>query len=227
MPWLYEPRLNQPMSSPIMTRMLGFLSAACAEARTPNSASPRAGVRSLSFGIFRSPYRLAEFCCFSRKVTVSHFGLCVFFQGNCWRDEAAIGERRPDSGQEVGSEPRLNDITEPARIECGPGKVGVFVDREEDQARRPVRAMKLARRLDAVEPWHGDVQDDDIRMEPLRLSEQFASIAHLNRRRNIHRPARWPSARASPDDHQPAARAGAPRNRRREWRRAVVTTPFR
>src|SRR5208282_2225170 len=135
MPWLYEPTLNQPMSSPIMTRMLGFLSAACAEARTPNSASPRAGVRSLSFGIFV----FIPFGCFVfLKVTVSHFGLCVFFQGNCWRDEAVIGERCPDGRQQVGSEPRLNDIAEPARIECGPGEVGVFVDREEDQARRLV-----------------------------------------------------------------------------------------
>ena len=31
MPWLSEPRLNQPMSSPIVTRILGFLSAASAE----------------------------------------------------------------------------------------------------------------------------------------------------------------------------------------------------
>jgi hypothetical protein len=55
------------------------------------------------------------------KVTVSHFGLCVFFQGNYLRDEAAIGERCADGRQEVGSEPRLNDIAVPARIECGPG----------------------------------------------------------------------------------------------------------
>ena len=42
---------------------------------------------------------------------------------------------------QVGSEPRLNDIAEPARIECGPGEVGVFVVCEEDQARRPPPAL--------------------------------------------------------------------------------------
>ena len=92
------------------------------------------------------------------------------------RDEAAIGERCPDGRQEVRSEPRLNDIAEPARIECGSGEVGVFVDREEDQAHRPRRAPELARRFDAVEPRHGDVEHDDIRMELLRLSEEFAPI---------------------------------------------------
>src|SRR5271165_5711290 len=163
------------MSSPMMNRMLGFLSWACAEARTPNSTSPRAGARSFSFCIFAV---IPFFCFVFLKVTVSYFGLCVFFQGNCWRDEAAIGERCPDGRQEVGSEPRLNDIAEPARIEYGSGEVGVFVDREEDQARRPVQAPQLARRFDAVEPRHGDVEHDDVRMEPLRLSQECASIAH-------------------------------------------------
>ena len=89
-----------------------------------------------------------------------------------------IRERCPDGGQEVRSEARLDDIAEPARIECGAGVVGVFVDREEDDAGRPLRASKLARRFDAVEPRHGDVEHDDIRMEPLRLGEELASIAH-------------------------------------------------
>ena len=69
----------------------------------------------------------------------------------------------------------LNDIAKPARIEYGLSEVGVFVDCEEDQARR---VPELARRFDAVEPRHGDVEHDDIRMEPLRLSEECVSIAH-------------------------------------------------
>ena len=101
-----------------------------------------------------------------------------FIEVHGGRDEEAIGERRPDGRQEIGSEPRFNDITEPARIECGLREVGVFMDREEDQARRPVRAPQLARRFDAVEPRHGDVEHDDIRMEPFLLSEECASIAH-------------------------------------------------
>jgi len=52
-------------------------------------------------------------------------------------DEAAIGKRSPDGRQEVGSEARLNDIAEPASIDCSSGEVSVFVDREEDQAHRP------------------------------------------------------------------------------------------
>ena len=36
----------------------------------------------------------------------------------------------------------------------------------------------MTRGFDAVEPRHGDVEYDDIRMEALRLSEEFASIAH-------------------------------------------------
>jgi hypothetical protein len=41
-----------------------------------------------------------------------------------------------------------------------------------------VRALELARRFDALESRHGDVEHDDIRMERLSLSEEFASIAH-------------------------------------------------
>src|SRR5271166_432473 len=100
-----------------------------------------------------------------------------FIEAQGGRDEAAIGERCSDARQEVGSEPRLNDIAEPARIECGPGEVDVFVEREEDQSRRVVRAPELARRFDAVETRHSDVEHDQIRMEPLCLSEECASIA--------------------------------------------------
>jgi hypothetical protein len=52
------------------------------------------------------------------------------------------------------------------------------MEREEDKTGRPVRAPELARRFDAVEPRHGDVEHDDIRIEPLRLSKKFVSIAH-------------------------------------------------
>ncbi len=100
-----------------------------------------------------------------------------FIELDVWRDEEAIGKRCPYGGKEIGSEPRLNDITEPARLKCGPGVVGVFVDREKDETSRPLRAPELARRFDAVKPGHGYVQHDDIRMEPLRLSQEFASIA--------------------------------------------------
>ena len=55
---------------------------------------------------------------------------------------AAVPIRR-EGVQEVGSEPRLNDIAEPARIECGPGEVGVFVDCEEDQAQAATSACSL------------------------------------------------------------------------------------
>ena len=72
---------------------------------------------------------------------------------------------------------RICNIAESARIECGAGVVGVVVDREEDKAGRPLRAHEWTRGFDDVEPRHGDVEYDDIRMEALRLSEEFASIA--------------------------------------------------
>ena len=50
-------------------------------------------------------------------------------------DEGAIGERCPDGRQEVGSEPRLDDIAEPAHLL---GEVGVVVDSEEDETGRLV-----------------------------------------------------------------------------------------
>ena len=89
-----------------------------------------------------------------------------------------IRERCPDRRQEVRSEARLDDIAESARVECGAGVVGVFVDREEDEAGRRLRASELARRFNAVKTRHGDVEHDDIRMEALRLGEKFVSIAH-------------------------------------------------
>ena len=89
-----------------------------------------------------------------------------------------IRKRCPYGREKVRSEPRLHDIAESARIQCGAGVVSVFVDREEDEAGRLRQASELARRLDAVEPRHGDVEHDDIRMEALRLSKEFASIAY-------------------------------------------------
>jgi hypothetical protein len=36
----------------------------------------------------------------------------------------------------------------------------------------------LARRFDAVEPRHGNVEDNNVRVEPLRLGEELVSITH-------------------------------------------------
>ena len=78
------------------------------------------------------------------------------------------------AGEEIRGEPRLrSNVAEPARIECCAGVVGVFVDREKDETGRPRRAPELARRFDAVEPRHGDVEHDDVSIEPLRLSESW------------------------------------------------------
>jgi hypothetical protein len=89
-----------------------------------------------------------------------------------------IRKRCPYSGKEIRGEPRLNNVAEPARIECGPGVVGVFVDREKDEPSRLVRAPELTRRFNAVEPRHRNVEHDDVRAEPLRLSEELVSITH-------------------------------------------------
>ena len=105
------------------------------------------------------------FLCSSEK-------LISLLRGARRADEGLIRKRCPDGREKVGSEPRLNDIAEPARIECGAGVVGVFVGRKEDGAGRPLRAPELARRFDAVEPRHGDIEHDDIEMEPLRLGEK-------------------------------------------------------
>ena len=70
------------------------------------------------------------------------------------------------------------------------------------EAGRPLRAPELARRFDAVEPRHGDVEHDDIRMEPFRLSEEFVSIARST-------------------DHQTFA--GQRVDRQREHRRMIIS----
>ena len=72
---------------------------------------------------------------------------------------------------------RICNIAEPARIECGAGAVAVFMDREEGGRQAPLRALELARRCDAVKSRHGNVEHDDIRMKPVRLSQELASIA--------------------------------------------------
>jgi hypothetical protein len=97
----------------------------------------------------------------------------------------AIGERCSDRGQEVGGEPRLDDIAESARVECSLDEVRVFVDRQENETGRLVRAPELARRFNAVEPRHGNVEDNNVRVEPLRLSEEFASITHSSHYRTF------------------------------------------
>jgi hypothetical protein len=63
-----------------------------------------------------------------------------FIEAHGRRDERAIGKRGPYGRQEIGSEPRLYDIAQPARIECGPGIIGVFVDREEHEPSRLLQA---------------------------------------------------------------------------------------
>jgi hypothetical protein len=52
------------------------------------------------------------------------------------------------------------------------------VDRQENETGRLVRAPKLSRGFNAVEPRHCNVEDNNVRVEPRRLSEEFASITH-------------------------------------------------
>ena len=78
------------------------------------------------------------------------------------------------AGRRSEGEARLDDIAAPSAAR---GVVGIFVDREKDEAGRSPRAPELACRFDAVQPRHGNVEHDDIRMEPLRLREEFGSIA--------------------------------------------------
>jgi hypothetical protein len=52
------------------------------------------------------------------------------------------------------------------------------VNGKENQARRVARIPQSARRFNAVEFRHGDVEHDDIRIEPLCLSEECESIGH-------------------------------------------------
>ena len=89
-----------------------------------------------------------------------------------------IRKRRLDRREEIRSEARLHDIAESARIERGTRVVRVFMDRQEDQAGRLIEVEQLARRFDAVQPRHGDVENDDIWTKPLRLDEELTSIAH-------------------------------------------------
>jgi hypothetical protein len=49
-----------------------------------------------------------------------------FIEVHGGQDEEAIGERRPDGRQEIGSEPRLDDMAEPARVERGSGVVDIL-----------------------------------------------------------------------------------------------------
>ena len=67
--------------------------------------------------------------------------------------------------------------------------------KEGREAGRPLRAPEFARRFDAVESRHCDVEHNDIGMEPLRLSEEFSSIATLPTTK--HSPASTSGVRAS------------------------------
>src|SRR5437763_16437142 len=49
MPPLYAPKLNQPMSSPMMTTMFGFLAAVCADASPLNAKGTTSAVVLRSF----------------------------------------------------------------------------------------------------------------------------------------------------------------------------------
>jgi hypothetical protein len=56
--------------------------------------------------------------------------------------------------------------------------VRVFMHGEKHELHAAPGALQLPGGLNAVQTQHGDVEHDDIRIEPLRLSEEFAFMAH-------------------------------------------------
>jgi hypothetical protein len=113
-------------------------------------------------------------CWFRWKIERSRWRLIEAHRGG---DKGLIRKRCLDGRQEIRSEARLHDIAESARVESGASVVRIFMDRQEDQAGRLIEVEELARRFDPVKPRHGDVENDNIWMKPLRFHEKLPSIA--------------------------------------------------
>src|SRR5271165_462946 len=92
--------LNQPMSSPIMTTILGFFSCACSGLPAPMSAA----VAASSDNPLWIKFRFIVFCLWCWFIWGIGRSQFRFMEAHGGRDEAAIGERGPDGRQEVGSE---------------------------------------------------------------------------------------------------------------------------
>ena len=153
-------------------------------------------------------------------------GWSRFIEAHGGRDKAAIGERCPDGRQEVGSEPRLNDIAEPARIECGLGVVCVFVDREEDEhgqaaASAGIGARLRCRRGDGMvmsstmtSGWSRSASARSSRPSPTKPTTQHSPASAAAVSASI---AGWSSARST------RGRSAEPAS---EMEEAAVTAPF-
>ena len=69
---------------------------------------------------------------------------------------------------EIGGQPRLDDIASTARLHSRPHIIGIVMHREKHQLRTATSLPEAVRGLDAVQTWHGDVEDHHVRIQPRR-----------------------------------------------------------
>jgi hypothetical protein len=79
--------------------------------------------------------------------------------------EGVPGKRRFDSRLEVCGHAGSYDVTESAGRMAGADKIRINVNRQEDDFRLTARFFQSGHGLDAIEKGHGNICDDDIRIQ--------------------------------------------------------------
>jgi hypothetical protein len=95
------------------------------------------------------------------------------------RDETATRASFAHGVQQVGAEPPFDDVSDSTSRERGPRHLGVVVDGEEhDRCRRPDFA-ETSGDFEAGHPWHRDVEDDHVRLQPRRGIQGRGAVLNL------------------------------------------------
>src|SRR5215469_5050728 len=95
-----------------------------------------------------------------------------------WCHVVALGEREPDSFKEFGGRGLLGHIAHSSGIKCSLDVSRVEMLCLKDQLRRGQHFVETACCLNAVELGHGDVQQDEIRLQLFRLPKESTAVHH-------------------------------------------------
>jgi hypothetical protein len=99
---------------------------------------------------------------------------------NGWGNEETTCERFVDCGQEVCSHPRFHHIAKCSGSEAGTDEIGVGMNRQENDLGCATGLIQLVCRLDAVQDWHRNIGDDDVRFEVHGGLKQRATVRHTS-----------------------------------------------
>jgi hypothetical protein len=98
--------------------------------------------------------------------------------GEWWRNEDASCKSFLNGKQKVTHNSRLQDVPHSTGSQASLDKIGVGMNRQENDPRCTARFAQLLAGLYATENRHGNIRDDDIWLKMSRGVEQGLAIRH-------------------------------------------------